>query len=572
MENHKLLRDLVALGVLALCSTGTVGADGEADVVIRGGRVYTVDVEQPWAEALAIDDGVICYVGDAAGANELIGRDTKVVNLRGGMALPGLHDVHLHALEAGSQTLSCGLNPSKSVNRWLRKVRRCAKRAGPDDWVLGAGFSVIGLLEDGRDPATALDAVTGGRPVVLLDDTSHAAWANSRALELVGYDTDTVDAPGGHIARRPDGSPSGLLFDTANDIVFHTALGTPTAASREADHAGLLWSLKQIRKNGITSLGNARVYWKRGYLDTWNRVRDEGRLTARSTLALWAYPEEVDDDGQLAALIGMHDDTDPMLRINQVKFYDDGISINTTAALLQPYLRDLGVGLETDLGLNYFTEDRLTAYIAGLEFAGFDAHIHAIGDRGVHEALNAIEGAALLNGSLRDGRRHRVTHVELVAANDVPRFALLGVIADAQVAGDFTLPQNVDQFEIDLLGPERLADRIPLRSLHDAGATITLSSDWDVSSLSPFVGMQNALERGAQSMPDLASVIEAYTLNAAFALRQEHLVGSLAVGKRADVTIVDRDLFTTPTRRLRRTKVNMTIVDGEIVYRRRSRR
>lgn len=565
------LAPVVAVLILLAALTGVAGADD--DVVILGGRAYTADAERTFAEAVAITDGVITYVGSDAGVRERIGAGTRVLNARGGSVLPGLHDVHLHPLEAGSAAVSCVLSRNGSVDRWMRKVRRCARRQDvAGEWLLGAGFSISALIEDGRDPATALDAVSRGRPVVLLDDTSHAAWANTRALELMGYTAQTEDAPGGHIARREDGSPSGILLDTANDMVFHRALGTPTERLRRANAAGLRWALKQIAKNGITSIGNARVYWKRGNLETWRDVRDAGDLTARTTLALWAYPEDTDDGAQIAALAAMRNDDDPSLRVTQVKMYADGIPINTTAAMLEPYVGDLGVGLASTRGLSYFDEDRLTTYVAGLEAAGFDLHIHAIGDRGVRESLNAVERTIALNGGLAADRRHRLTHVEYVHAADLPRFAALNVIADAQMACECSLPGQEDAAEAALVGAERLAARVPLRSLYDAGARITLSSDWDVAALSPFVGMEHALDRGAESLPSLAAVLDAYTIDAAYALRQEHLVGSLEVGKRGDVTIVDRDLFAVSTRSIGRAKVRWTVLEGAVVYRRRGRR
>lgn len=562
-----------ALLTALLVVAATAVAGRADDLVLRGGRIYTANPEQPFAEALAIDDGVITYVGDAAGVEAHIDGGTRIVNLRRGMALPGLHDVHVHPLEAGSESFSCVLRTRGTVRSWLRKVRRCTRRQDlTGEWLVGAGFSVSTLIADGRDPARALDEVSRGRPVVLMDDTSHAGWANTRALELMGYDRETEAGSGGHIGRRPDGTPNGLLFDTASDEVFHRALGSPSQALRDADYRGLLWSLRQIRKRGITSICNARLYWKRGYLDAWRRARAEGELTARTALALWVYPEELDDDTQLELLTQMFDDDDPMLRIDHAKLYADGISINTTAAMLAPYEVDLGLGLSSATGLLYFEPDRLAHHLATLERAGFHLLIHAIGDRGVRTALDSLEAAAVLNGDLGRDRRHRLTHVEYVHPDDLPRFAELDVIADAQVACECSISGREDEAERELVGEARIRDRVPLRDLAAAGARITLSSDWDVADLSPFVGIENALRRGEQQLDDLPTVLDAYTRDAAFALGQEDRVGTLEVGKRGDVTVIDRDLFRIATRHIGTTKVNATIVDGEIVYRRPKRR
>jgi predicted amidohydrolase YtcJ len=535
-----------------------------ADTVIRYGKIYTMDPAKPWADAVAIDNGEIVFVGSNNGVRKFIGNRTNVINLYSNdMVLPGLHDVHMHPLEQGSDVVNCIVDGKKSVDNWLTAIAQCANTGS--DWLLGYGFNISALVEDGRNPAAALDAISSTRPIAIMEQTSHAVWVNSRALELLGFDAGAENPAGGHIGRLANGEPNGILMDTAGDMAFHLALANPTSAQKNADYQGLLWSLKQIRKNGLTSIMNARVYWKREYLDAWYKARNQGKLTARTTLGLWYYPEDTNDDQQIAELTQMFDDSDPMMRVNQIKMYDDGISINTTAAMKQPYLKDLGYGLASNNGLNYLQESRMGYVISELEKVGFDMTIHAIGDRGVHEALNAIEYAQGVNGNNLD-RRHRLTHVEHVDTADMARFDALDVIADAQVAGDWSNPQNHSAAEIELLGHARMDRLFPLKDLHNANATLTLSSDWGVSTLNPFVAMEHALTRGDQSLPNLHTVLEAYTINAAYALKQENLVGSIKVGKRADLTIVDRNLFNTAVKNLSDTKVVMTVVDGKIVY------
>ena len=249
--------------------------------------------------------------------------------------------------------------------------------------------------------------------------------------------------------------------------------------------------------------------------------------------------------------------------------YADGISINTTAAMHQPYALDLGYGLPTpNFGLSYFNPVRLTRLVTELDTAGFRINIHAIGDRGITESLNAIEQAQLAIRGKTPQKRHLLTHVEFSAPRDFARFRLLNVTADIQVAGRWTMPGHHSEFETSLLGAERMNRQMPLASLHSAGARITLSSDWDVSDLNPFAGMQHALTRGVQSLPTLHDVIKAYTLNAAYALAQDDKVGSLKVGKIADLTIVDRNLFAIPTEDIGGTQVLYTLVDGDVVYQR----
>ena len=561
----KKSKSLLALTTFTLLSLSSQQLLAAADKVIRYGKIYTVNPAKPWAQAMAIKDGKITYVGSNSGVRQHIGNRTQVINLyNNDLVLPGLHDVHMHPLEAGSENISCTVDKTKSVDNWLSAIQTCANSGS--GWILGWGHDINKLIDDGRNPIALLNNISNNRPIAIMEQTSHSAWVNSKALQEIGFTNNTANPPGGHIGKLANGNLNGILLDTAGDMAFHTALNNPSNTQKTADYQGLLWSLKQIKKNGITSIGNARVYWKRDYLDAWYKAKNNGKLTARSTLSLWLYPEETNDAQQIEDLKSMYDDSSDMLKVTQVKTYNDGLPNNTTAAFIEDYLKDIGIGVPSSNGLNYLNQSRLSYYVSELEKEGFDMHIHTIGDRGVHESLNAIEAAMDMNGNIGHDRRHRLTHVEWVDNADLGRFNSLDVIADMQVAGDWTLPSHTDPAEIELLGEHRSAQQIPMRKLYDAGATITLSSDWDVSSLSPFVAMKHALQRGDKSLPNLAAAVEAYTINAAYALRQDDLVGSIEVGKLADLTIVDRNIFDISVNNLDKTQVVMTIVDGKIVY------
>jgi predicted amidohydrolase YtcJ len=243
--------------------------------------------------------------------------------------------------------------------------------------------------------------------------------------------------------------------------------------------------------------------------------------------------------------------------------YSDGLLENTTAALLKPYIKNIQLkGLEENIGMNYFSQDRFEKYFQSLQNfedgKQFDFHVHAIGDRAVHEVLNAIENTKT------DDTRHRMTHLELIDPADVDRFHDLGVVADFQVAGEYTLPSENHRIEA-LVGSERAEHFIPVKSVHDTGATVTLSSDWDVSTLNPFIGIQHAINRGGQSVT-LKETIEMYTISGAYAMRQDHIVGSLEIGKEADFIVIDNDIMTIQKSKISKTKVKMTIVRGNVVY------
>lgn len=535
-----------------------------ADLVFINGAIYTVNSERPWAEAVAVKDKKIFFVGSTEEAELYIGDQTQLIDLAGKMMLPGLHDVHTHPLEAGSSVAgTCILPVDTDPEEMVDLIKECAPNQIGTDWVLGWGHSIDELLNSERSPVEILDEAIPDRPAIMMEQTSHSVWVNSMALATAGIDENSPNPPGGIILKDPEtGKPNGILMESAGDILFEMALA-PTPELEQLHYDGLLYGLEQLAKNGITSVVDARVYWGRNYHKVWLRAEQEGKLTARTILGLYAYPQ-LDDEEQLATLTSLYsNDPERLLRISQIKLYSDGLLENTTAAMLEPYLFDLGI-IPDNRGMNYFDEARLTRYITTLEQVGFDVNIHTIGDRAVQQALNAIENAMEINGDALD-RRHRLTHLEHIAETDIPRFQELDVIADFQVAGEWNLPDNwVDSEE--LIG-ELAFNPTPVRTIYDTGATITLSSDWDVSELSPFIGMAHALMRDQQSLPSLEAVIEAYTINAAYLMRQDERTGSIEVGKFADFVVIDQNLFEISPEQIQDTTVLLTMLGGEEVYR-----
>ncbi len=546
-----------------------IRAQPPADTVFTNGPIYTVSETMPWATALAVDDGEIVYVGDSDGIAPFIGPGTRIVDLAGRLALPGLHDSHVHILEANHQAQgTCFLPSGAPPESHIPRLIACAPDQVGTDWVLGFGHFIWDLRDHidggGRPPVEILDDAIPDRPVVIMEETSHSVWANTMAIQAAGFDTATENPPGGVIVRDEFGEPNGILLDGASEILLDLALA-PNPELADLNREALLFGLDLARTHGITSLVDARGHWRRGYVEAWQQVEDEGRLTARAIVSLWAYPY-LDDAEQIAALTALYsNEPNRRLRFSQVKVYSDGEIWHTSAALLNPYFCCTLAGPR---GLNYFDEQRLTAYVTALQDVGFDFHIHAIGDRGVHEALNAIEAAADACGAggLCESRRHRLTHVELVRPSDIARFPALDVTADLQMSHPFVEPPYALDTAF-LLGVPRIQERQwRLRDLHESGANVVLSSDYDVGSLSAFEAMERAIDRGDQSLPDLDAAIRAYTINAAYLMQQEHLVGSLELGKRADIIVVDRNPFEIPKSQISQTQVEMTMVDGRIVF------
>lgn len=538
-------------------------AQTTSDQVYMNAKVYTANDSEPFVTAIAVTGNSIVYVGDDEGVDDYIGMTTEVYNLEGKLVMPGFHDVHIHTLEASSNVWgNCfldGLEPSAAVLG--QNLADCNIEVNSNGWITAFGHSIFTLLDSSVPPIDILDQHFPTQPIVVMEETSHSVWVNSAALAEIGYSTATPDPLGGHIMTDFfTGELNGVLLDNAGDAILSLALAT-NSDIEGSNYEGLVnYGLPLLAQNGITSMCDGRTYWKRNFHTTWQQVYDNGELTARVVLGMWGYPDD-EDAQQLSDLTNLYNVGDEMLRSNQVKVYMDGITINATAALHEPYVHEHD--LPFDSGLNYFTPARLAEYITQLEILGYDFHIHAIGDRGITEALDAIEAARNTNGDV--GARHRITHCEIVDSLDFPRFAVLNVIADCQVAGQWTNPSFWAENEY-FVGTERADNLIPIKSLFDAGAHLTLSSDWDVSDLTPFVGIENALTRVPQNLATVEDAVKAYTIKGAYVMRQEDYLGSIEVGKLADFICVNQDIFTIPFTDISETEVELTVLDGEHIY------
>lgn len=529
--------------------------------VFKNGQIYTVNEQQEWAEAVAISNNEIIFVGSNDDVESYIDSSTKIIELSGRMMMPGFHDVHIHPIESASENTDFIINESvTNPEDYIDEISAASVAKPGTDWLIGFGHSIFTLLDASRSPREILDEAAPNRPVIIMEQTSHSMWVNSAALAIAGYTKDTPHPQGGWILRdEVSGEPNGILIDNAGNIVMDIAMA-PTTESLQTDYNGLVeYTLPELAKHGITSISDARSYWQRDDHTTWLKADANDVLTARVAVGLWAYPSEKDEE-QLADLKALYtNNAESYLKFNQIKLYSDGIIINATSAMLSAYNIDL-IGIPENKGLNYFTQARIEKYITALEPTGFDFHMHAIGDRGIREALNAVENAGSGDG------RHRITHVEFIDPADIPRFSELNVTADAQVAGEFTNPEHWHEND-ELIGATRADNAVPIKSLDNAGARITLSSDWNVSPFNPFIGLQNAVTRAPQELT-LAKAIKAYTLNGAYVMRQEDKVGSIEVGKLADFVVLDRNLFDIAEDTINKTKVDMTVFDGEIIYQR----
>lgn len=546
-----------ALGLfLAAVPFAAQPANG-ASLVLTNAKVHTVNPAAPQAQALAIDDkGLIMAVGPTADVLAVVGKGAQVVDLGGRMVLPGFQDAHMHLIEAGVNEVLCAFEPFDDLDGTLATVEECVENT-KDGWVRGSGVSMTNLLDQDSNPIALLDAIAPNRPVLILDDIGHGAWANSAAMRAAGYDKLEGNPPGGIILRSANGKPNGVVLENSQQKLRNLAF-PDTPENNGFAYEAMLETLKTLAANGITTVSDAGGFWPQGHIKPWQRALAEGTLTVRASNALHVYPD-MDFDEQIVKLRALYsNDPASLLRFNQAKIYVDGILEQRTSAVLEPYKPGAGIDHGYERGFEYFEGDALKRYSKALAEVGFQLHFHVTGDRGARLALDAIAQSDAGPGP------HRLTHLYLVDEADFPRFRELGVVADFQLAPS-SLDPEYDTFIRQFIGDR--ADRLlPAASIAAAGALVTLSSDFDADELSPLVKIQAALARHREGPTDIATAIAWTTINPARLLQQDKTSGSLEVGKFADIAIIDRDITAIPIGEIGKAKVEATLLQGKPVY------
>ena len=554
--------------------------DAPTDLILRGGRVFTANPAQPWADAVAIRGGRIAAVGPEEEIGTFAGAKSQVFDLPGRLVLPGFQDSHCHPPAGGLERSQCNLNDIHDRQEYLRVIERYAG-ANPDvPWIRGGGW-YMPVFPGGTPRREDLDAVVPERPALLTNRDGHGAWANSRALQMAGVTADTPDPGDGRIERDPDGSPSGTLHEGAMDLVERVMPKT----TREELAKGLMVAQEYLHSFGITSWQDAIVgsdMWG-DTLDVYLDAARSGALTARVVGALWW--ERTQGEEQVEGLLESRArGSAGRFKATSVKIMQDGVLENGTGGMLEPYLDPCGVegcGHDrTNRGMSFVDPEALKGYVTRLDREGFQVHFHAIGDRAVRECLDAVEAAVTANGP--NDNRHHIAHIQVIHPDDLPRFARLGVVANCQPLWAELDAQMVD-LTIPFLGPERSAWQYPFASLHRSGARLAFGSDWSVSSPNPLEEIDIAVNRsGPPDTPgatpdsmetwlpeeclDLATAIEAFTIGSAFVNHLDDVTGSIEVGKYADMAVVDRDLFDPGVGRISDARVILTLAEGETVF------
>ncbi|MDN3496191.1 amidohydrolase family protein [Planococcus sp. APC 4015] len=543
-----------------------------ADLVFTGGPVFTADAVRSRATTVAVTAGRIVAVGgDDLG--DLVGPQTEIVELGGRMLLPGFQDAHVHPVWGGLDMLRCDLSPFGTAPAYLAAIGEYVADHASDPWILGGGWQ-MSAFPGGTPTASALDAVTGGRPAFFPNRDGHGAWVNSAALRLAGIDRDTPDPADGRIERNADGTPSGTLHEGAMSLVNRLLPEESLERLTEA----LLVGQRYLHSYGITAWQDAIVgsYGDAGdpgpaYL----AAAAAGTLTARVVGAIWW--DRTAGLEQIPSILDRRDRyRGGRFAATSVKIMQDGVAENFTAAMLEPYCD--GHGHSTDnSGISFVAPEILNEAVPLLDAAGFQVHFHAIGDRAVRESLDAVEHAIRRNG--RGDNRHHIAHIQVVHPEDITRFRELGVAANMQSLWATLEPQMVD-LTLPFLGAPRDAWQYPFGDLMRSGAVLAAGSDWSVSTPDPMAAIHTAVNRTAapgyeegdyeaflpEQAIDLATSLTAYTAGSAWVNHLDATTGTIAVGKYADLAVLDRDPFAGPADQIGATRVLQTFVEGKRVY------
>jgi predicted amidohydrolase YtcJ len=541
----------------------------ELDLVITDARVLTMEAGQTVAEAVGVAGERIAWVGSAEEAQGLIGPETEVIVAGGRTLLPGFIDSHSH-VRLGSNPNEVDLAGAETLEDLRQRIREHADAHPDHPWIEGVGWN-YGAMPGGRLPTWEdLEGLTSGRPAFLLSYDAHNVWLNREAMSAFGIGRDTGALPFGHVQHRDDGEPTGFLTGFAVMGISRkgeAALqGTLPGYGREQQYERTVQSLDMAIGFGITTV----VEPQNSPDDLWifERARAEGRLRSRLVAAMF-HPvgtSEAEVEEFQAARARLDDDR---LRVAPIKLYIDDVIEPWTAAMLRPYANRPG-----ERGELFWEPEDFSELLIDLERRGFQCHIHGTGDRGLRTALDAIEAARAANGPA--DRRHLMVHSECLDPADVSRFAALGVMPCMQPR--HCAPEIVADWRSNV-GPQRWRYAWAFRSLHESGAELTFSSDWNVAEMDPMVGIYTALTRanldgtGAwipEETLDLSTTLRAYTMGGARACFAEKDRGSIAVGKYADLVLLSADLereASSDPHRVLDVHADTAIVGGEIAYR-----
>lgn len=545
-----------------------------ADLLFTGGAVFTGTGSPLSGHAVAVVDGRIAAVLPDTDARGLVGPNTRIVETAGGLLTPGFQDAHIHPIGGGIELLRCNLSEAMSAEETLATIAAYAA-AEPAGWITGGGWTMSDF-PGGAPTREMLDRVVPDRPALLSSRDHHSVWANTAAIRAAGIRSDTPDPSDGRIERESDGHPAGTFHEGAERLFDRVR---PMPDDDDAYRA-LLKAQDAMLAFGITGWQDAMVGGSISGItnsaSVYERAVNAGTLKVHVVGAQWWERDRGLE--QVAEMIQRRDDwaarvPGARVRMGSTKIMVDGVAENHTAAMLAPY-RD-GHGHDTDnRGLSFVPPELLACAVTALDAGGMQVHFHALGDRAVREALDAVEAARRANGP--SDNRHHLAHLQVVAEADVPRFAALGAVANIQALWA-THEDQLDELTLPFLADGLEARQYPFGDLVRAGARLAAGSDWPVSTADPIAAAHVAVTRvapgidagplgGAAQRLSLATALAAYTSGTAYVNHRDTETGHIRPGHRADLVVVSPDPFTLDTADIHEARVDSTWIDGQAVY------
>lgn len=576
----------VAAGVAAVAATGLTGCggaagegsaadDGRATLVFKNAHVQTMVSEDDIAEAVAVKGNEIVYVGTSAGVEEFVGDNTQVIDLKGAFLSPGFIDSHIHAPGSWLNRLfAISLEGMTTNEEYLDAIKKHVDEHPDSEFYNGGPFMFNAYeLPDGTNPgplASDLDAICSDKPIMLTDVSNHCMWANSKALELAGITKDTPNPEGGMIYRDADGNPTGCLADAAMNPVD---AAIDTSNTREQMEEALYEFMKEANSFGITGMCNM-TRGGLGINELYHELDDAGKLTLRMKNSTTMDPLLKFDD-VLADLKKSKQYDSDMLQTQLAKIFYDGVTESGTAVMLKPYLESVGLGPDW-YGEPIWPEDQFKQMVKDFDAEGLQVHVHAIGDGAVQNTITAYIEALEANGK-RDAR-HTITHVCAITDEDIQRMADNDIIASLQFLWMYGDP--LYELECSYIGKERADAMYPVKKMYEAGVHITGASDNPVTPYvvtdemeigvtrnSPFKGEEDTdMHRWAAQGLTPYQMLEIYTKNSAYQNFMEDMVGTIEVGKKADIVVLDKNILEGDPKGINDAQVLYTVSDGRIVY------
>jgi predicted amidohydrolase YtcJ len=545
-----------------------VPAGGQiADLVVINGKVFTADEQGTTAQAVAVAGNKILLVGTNDAVSARRGPQTRVVDAHGGTVAPGFNDSHVHFISGGTTLGNVDLAGLTTLAQVQDAIRAFAATHVDAAWVEGRGW-LYSPFSGGSPTKEQLDAVVPDRPAVMTCYDGHSVWVNSKALAMAGVTKDTPNPTNGIVVKDPrTGEPTGHLKESATALLDKVK-PKPTDADRRA---ALRKAVAYAHQFGVTSVQNAGTSFEDVAL--YQQALRAGELQVRTYLAMSSSSSTNEDDLDRMEETRKALGDDPTLTTGAVKIYADGVIESRTAAMLAPYEHSSSSGAPN------MSAEQLDRLVAMVDKRGWQIFIHAIGDRAIRMSLDAFERAAAANPAPARGRRHRLEHIEAIAAADIPRFGKLGVIASQQPMhvplGDMNSEHPSGPWP-DNVGPDRYSRAWAWKSIQSAGGRLTFGSDWPVAPLDAGLGIGVVTTRkGPENEPDqklaMREAINGYTRWPAYASFEEQRKGTLAAGMLADIVVLATDVFTNPPVKAGDVAVNMTIFDGRVVYERSAR-